>query len=145
MMIDRTLDISVLYEPPILPELKSVRIGQLKLVMASSIIGITAASAFSSDYVYVDWGTSFAMFHADKFGEVVPTVLSVNLASIAHRYIQENPGTAYLPSILVGDDVVNQVKNTPTFRKPVYICYRANHEQLELIQNIIDLVDDISI
>ena len=146
MVMDRTLDLIVLYEPPTLPELKSVKIGQLTLVMASSIDRITPSTALQSGYVYVDWGTSFAMFHGNKFGEVPPAILYVNLASIAHNYIQENPGSAYLPSSLVeSSTLLHQVKNAPSFRRPIYVTYRANHEHPELIDKIARLIEGIRI
>jgi DNA-binding transcriptional LysR family regulator len=146
MVMDRTLDLIVLYEPPTSPELKSERIGQLTLVMTSSIDRVTPSAALKSGYVYVDWGTSFAMFHANKFGEIPPAILYVNLASIAHNYIKENPGSAYLPSSLVQASAgLHRVRNAPSFRRPIYVGYRANHEHPELIKKITGLIQGIKI
>ena len=39
--------------------------------------------AITQNYIYVDWGTAFANFHAKRFGESVVVGLQVNMASIA--------------------------------------------------------------
>ncbi len=146
MLNDRTMDVVVLYDPPALPELRSQRIGQLTLVMMSSIEGVSLSTALEQHYVYVDWGTSFAMFHGDKYGEVPPAALYVNLASIACDYLVKNPGTAYLPASLL-DQVpeITQVKGAPTFRRPIYATSRANSERPEIVDKVIELLEGIRI
>lgn len=146
MLNDRTMDVVVLYDPPALPELRSEKIGLLNLVMMSSIEGVSPSAALEHKYVYVDWGTSFAMFHGDKFGEVPPAALYVNLANIACDYIIENPGTAYLPlSLAEKIPEFSQVKGSPTFRRPIYATYRANYERPEIIDKVVKLLDGIKI
>lgn len=142
MLNDRTMDVVVLYDPPALPELRSQKIGQLNLVMMSSVEGISLGSALEHQYVYVDWGTSFAMFHGDKFGEVPPAALFVNLAGIAWDYLLKNPATAYLPASLL-DQVpgISQVKGAPTFRRPIFATSRANYERPEIIDKVIGLLE----
>lgn len=146
MLSDRTMDVAILYDPPSLPEFKSQKIGQLNLVMMSSIEGVSLGTALENQYVYVDWGTSFAMYHGDKFGEVPPAALYVNLASIAWDFLIENKATAYLPaSLLEQIPGIAQVKGAPTFRRPIYATCRANYERPEIIEKVIGLLEGIRI
>ncbi|MCB1645852.1 MAG: LysR family transcriptional regulator [Pseudomonadales bacterium] len=143
---ERTLDLAVLYEPPAIPELNSVKVGQLKLVMASTEKGITPQRALSQGYIYVDWGEPFAVFHANRFGEAPPASVTVNLASIAVNYLGSIEGSAYLPSSYISEiPYLFAVKGVPTFNRPIYACYRAGHERQALIKQTLKLIEGISI
>lgn len=143
---DRSLDVVLLYEPPGAPEFKSEKVGQLKLVMASTDPNATPKTGFGRGYIHVDWGTSFAMFHAKRFGEVPPAVLQVNLASIAISYLRENPGSAYLPqSFLEELPYLHQVKGTPAFNRPIHATFREGNEQPELVRRVIELLRGVSV
>ncbi|MEX0942566.1 MAG: LysR family transcriptional regulator [Pseudomonadales bacterium] len=143
---DRSLDIVLLYEPPQLPEFRSEKVGQLKLVMASTDPGASAHSALESGYVYVDWGTSFSMFHAKRFGEIPPPSLHVNLAAIAVSFLSQNSGATYLPqSLLEQTPFLYPVKGTPAFNRPIHATFREGNDQPELIARVIELIKGISI
>jgi len=143
---DRTLDIVLLYEPPTISELKSTKLGQLRLVMASNIPGISAKKALHQGYIYVDWGTSFEVFHANKFGEAPPAVLSVNMANVALSFLENSSGSAYLPERLVKETPsLERVKGSPTFARPIYAMFRESHDQPDLLQNVISLMQGLSV
>jgi len=143
---DRTLDVILLYEPPNSPEFKSMKVGQLKLVMASTNENTSVKSCFENDYIYVDWGTSFALFHAKRFGEIPPAVLRVNLAAIAVSYLSAEAGSAYLPqSLLPETPFLHQVKAAPSFSRPIYATYREGSDNPALISQVIELLQGISI
>jgi len=42
-----------------------------KLGLAASVEGEKLNEAITQNYIYVDWGTAFANFHAKRFGESV--------------------------------------------------------------------------
>jgi len=145
-LTERTLDVVVLCEPPDLPELKAVKVGQMKLLMVSTKPQQVAKSAFQAGYIYVDWGESFAVFHANRFGEVPPANLSVNLASIATRFLETHAGSAFLSQrILETQDFLFPVKGVATFNRPVYALYREGHSQLDIIKKVITLITGIAI
>ncbi|HKI75521.1 MAG TPA: hypothetical protein VJ998_12785, partial [Pseudomonadales bacterium] len=122
------------------------KVGQLKLVLASTDPTSTPRNGFGPGYIYVDWGTSFAMFHARRFGEMPPASLQVNLASIALSYLTENTGSAYLPLTIVEQtDSLYQVKGTPAFNRPIYATFREGNDQPELIRQVIDLLRGVSV
>ncbi len=101
MLMDRTLDIAITYDPPSLPEFRLRALGELKLHLYSRRSRQTLADAISQDYVYADWGSAFARFHAKRFGERVTPVLRTNIGQSAREFIIENGGAAYLPPTLV--------------------------------------------
>lgn len=143
---DRSLDVVLLYEPPQSPEFRSEKVGQLKLVMTSTCPDTTQKSAFETGYVYIDWGTSFAMFHAKRFGEIPPPSLHTNLAAIAVSFLSQNSGATYLPqSLLEETPFLYPVKGTPAFNRPIYATFREGNDQPELIVRVIALIKGISI
>lgn len=145
-LADRSLDVVLLYEPPSAPEFKSEKVGQLKLVMASTDPQATAKASFGKGYIYVDWGTSFAMFHAKRYGEAPPAVLQVNLASIAISYLRDNPGSAYVPRSLLEElPHLHLVKGTPAFNRPIHATFREGNDQPELIRRVIEMLRGLSV
>ena len=145
-LTERKLDMAILYEPPDLPELKAVKVGQLKLLMISTDPKKLAKSAFQEGYIYIDWGEAFAVFHTNRFGEVLPTHLSVNLASIAVSFLANHAGSAFLSQRLLDThDFLYPVKGIATFNRPVYALYREGHSQLELIKKLLFLITGITI
>lgn len=140
MIKERVLDLVVSYESSGLHELTSTPVGKLKLVLASNIEGVTAKTAFLDHYVYVDWGTAFEMFHARRFADAPPALLHTNMASIAESFIRRYPGSAYLPEKLlhhVGNENLKRVEGAPSFSRDLYVVYRSNTEQAELIESLI--------
>jgi DNA-binding transcriptional LysR family regulator len=145
-LFERSLDLVVLYEPPNLPELKIEKIGQLKLTLASNTNNQLVKQAFQAGYIYVDWGESFAIFHANRFGEVAPASLTVNLASIAVARLATNPGSAYLPrSFIDGNSFLYPVKGVPIFNRTIYAAYREGHNNPELLTEVVELLKGLAI
>jgi DNA-binding transcriptional LysR family regulator len=140
MVQDRVLDLVVSYESTSLNELTARPLGKLKLVLASNVPDISARVAFQDHYVYVDWGTAFEMFHARRFADAPPAMLSTNLASIAESFIKRFPGSAYLPEQVLahpGNESLQRVEGAPSFSRDVYLVYRSNAEQASLIESLI--------
>jgi DNA-binding transcriptional LysR family regulator len=138
---ENVLDLVVLYEPANLPNLIAKPLGKLKLVLASSEKGIAPKVAIQSSYVYVDWGTTFGLFHAKRFEDAPPAILHTNMASIAETFIAEHKGSAYLPENLLAqrvDDKLHLVKGAPTFSRDLYAVFPANSPRLELLNDLVN-------
>ena len=139
LLIERVLDIVLLYEAPTLPELQSTSLGKLKLTLITSAQDVSVKAALQSNYVYVDWGTSFGIFHAKKFGDAPPAILHTNMAYIAESFICENLASAYLPESLLDSDKaknISAIKCAPTFSRNVYAVYRSNSERADVMNEI---------
>jgi DNA-binding transcriptional LysR family regulator len=138
---ENILDLAVLFEPANMPALVAKPLGKLKLVMASSEPNITPKQAVYSNYVYVDWGTTFALFHAKRFHDAPPAILHTNMANIAESFIIEHKGSAFLPlQLLQSSKTLTQVVGSPDFSRELFAIYRTNSERVELIQEILPIL-----
>lgn len=143
---DRTLDIALLYDPPVLPELQATEVGQLDVVLASTSKRVEVEQALDAGYIYCDWGTAFSTFHARRFGDAPPATLRVNLASIAVSSLKENPGAVFLPrSLLERTDFLYYVEGSPTFKRRIYAATMEGGDQPELVSRTIEVLKGISI
>lgn len=136
---ENVLDVVVLYEPAKIPTLQATSLGKLELVLASSEPGITPKIAIQSNYVYVDWGTTFGLFHAKRFDDAPPAILHTNMAAIAESFIVEHKGSAYLPKSLLeqrNDDVLKAVKGAPSFSRELFAVYSSSSPRMDLISQL---------
>lgn len=145
LLLDRSLDLVLLPDPPAMTGFHSTKIGDLVLVLASRE-KLKLKQAVGSDYIYVDWGIAFANFHAGKFGEMSAPSLRVNLAGIAIDIIEAKGGAAYLPkSIVDAQDRLMVVDGAPKFKRPIFACYQESNVRVELINEVVELLGEISI
>lgn len=148
MLVERTLDVAFLLEPTTLVDFKAEKIGQVKLVLVSNDAALNAKTAFQSGYVYVDWGVSFEMFHARRFGDLPRPVLHTNMGAIALDYLQHQPGAAYLPHSVLeqsGTTPLYQVAGAPTFSRPLYAVYRTSSDRREIVDEVVNLLRPLAV
>ena len=147
MLLDRTLDIAISYDPPNLPEFNLREIGQISLQLYSSDRTATVESALGDGYVYVDWGSAFARFHSKRFGENVLPVLRTNIGESAADFIKADSGAAYLPASLVpgGKGRFHPVEGAPEYSRKLHAAYRSNSDRLPLIEAVLDVFDGLEI
>ncbi len=129
------LDMALLYDLPGNGELKSRKIGQVRLALFSSREGQDTKSALAEGYVSVDWGAAFALFQAKRFGEISAR-LHTNQASVALATMKERCASAYLPVGLEGDGVY-PVVDAPTFHRPLYAAFRPDQEFGPSVQRVL--------
>ena len=139
MLLDRTLDVVISYDPPSLPELELREIGNLSLRLYSRDKRATLESALENSYVYVDWGSAFARFHSQRFGEHVVPVLRTNISESARDFIRAG-GAAYLPQSLAegAKPTLHPVNDSPVFNRKVHAIYRSNSDKLALIETVLE-------
>ena len=66
-LVERTLDLCLVYEPAKITDLHSIQIAQAELVLISTHQDISIQEAMDTGYVLVDWGTAFEISHAHFF------------------------------------------------------------------------------
>jgi len=148
MLVERTLDVAFLLEPPTLVDFTAEKIGQVKLVLVSNESGLSSKTAFQSGYVYVDWGVSFEMFHAKRFGDLPRPVLHTNMGAIALDYLQHCAGAAYLPHSVLSQEFprpLYQVAGVPTFSRPLYAVYRSSSDRRATVDAVINLLKPLEV
>ena len=138
-LLDRTLDLGILYEPPSLPELRCIPIGELTLRLFSSDSGDTVANAMSGNYVYLDWGGGFERFHSRRFSENVVPVLHTNMNELARDYLTRWGGACFLPySLRAGLRAagLTPVRGAPEFQRQLNVAYHVGSVRRELIESV---------
>ena len=139
-LMEGTVDLGFAYEPPH-QEFVSVKKIPINLVMVSSRPGMTAQQAVNNDYIYVDWGTSFATVHAGLFAEAPIPPLRIGLSHIALDLINNRGGSAYLPEKLVREGIkagsLYNVAEAPTIRREAHAILREGCENEILIKELL--------
>jgi len=136
---ERVIDLAILYEPARATNLKAKSLGEMKLVLANIQPNIALQEALNTDYVFVDWGTHFGVFHAKNFPNLAPAILNTNMATIAESFILSEKGSAYLPLKLLKTQGsrLEQVVGAPEFSKEIYAVYRASAENIDSIEAVV--------
>jgi DNA-binding transcriptional LysR family regulator len=148
MLLDRTLDLAILYELPSLPELTCIAIGELTLNLYSSRRGETLKSALEGNYVYLDWGGGFARFHKTRFGDQLLPVLQTNMNDLASDYLVTRGGACFLPESLrasLAKEGLKPVPDAPEFVRQLNIAYHTGSPQRELIERVLGYFSDVRV
>ncbi|MDA0978670.1 MAG: LysR family transcriptional regulator [Proteobacteria bacterium] len=144
LLLDKTLDLVILPDPPSVTGVASEKVGEITLVLAADR-QCSVEEAMGDGYIYDDWGTAFAGFHAEKFGERLSKV-SVNLASIAVSLLEKRRGAAYVPQSSVDENEwLVAVKGAPAFKRAIYACYQEGNPRLALIQSFVSSLKGLSV
>jgi len=135
---DGTLDIAFMFEPPQVAELAFNEIANIRLVMISSRARQTAAEAVGDGYVFVDWGTSFAIAHANHFPDMPSPVFRTGLGRVAHAFIRDCGGAAYLAEAMISDEIqagrLSLVEDAPVIDRIAYTVYPTNNDRQEILK-----------
>jgi DNA-binding transcriptional LysR family regulator len=112
-------------------ELGVVELVGIRLVMVTTHAGIQPNAALArDDYVLVDWGTGFANAHAQAFGGAPPPRLRIGLGRLAHDFLRDHGGSAYLPEAMVADDLgagrLLQVAGAPLMERATYAFHHRD-------------------
>ncbi|MEE4661015.1 MAG: LysR family transcriptional regulator [Halieaceae bacterium] len=147
MLLDRTLDIAMSFDPPSLPEFKTREVGHVTLRLYSRDRKATVESAMAKDYVYMDWGNAFGRFHAKRFGDAVLPVLRTNISESARGFVAGSGGAAYLLSSAAeaSRPTLYPVADAPEYRRSLCAAYRGNSDKLTLIEAVLDVFDGVEL
>ena len=126
------LDLVFLFEAPRLPELILKQIRSIPLVMVSSQPALAVPEAIKKDYLMVDWGTAFALAHAEHYPDTPAPGIRVGLGTLALDLLLERGGTAYLPEQMVREAIavgsLHVVSDAPVIERFAYAVYRPEVE-----------------
>ncbi len=147
-LLDRTLDLGILYEPPSLPELRCIPVGELTLRLFSSASGDTVVSAMGGSYVYLDWGGGFERFHTRSFGEHIVPALHTNINELATDFLAQRGGACFLPYSLrsrLRSAGLTPVRGAPEFRRQLNVAYNAGSPRRELIEVVAQCFSEVRV
>lgn len=137
-LLDGTLDLGFMFEPPQLADLLAQEVASIDLLMVSTDPGHDAQTAVCNNYVLVDWGTSFAITHARRFPDMPPPTVRMGLGRMALAYLLECGGTAYLAEPMVREYIdtgkLHTVSDAPTIERQVFAVFAQHSERHDLVQ-----------
>jgi DNA-binding transcriptional LysR family regulator len=139
---DHTLDLAFTFESPQLPEIQVAEIATIALVMVSSHTDLNGISATSRhDYVLVDWGTGFAVAHAQAFPDIPPPRFRFGLGRLAHAFVLGHGGSLYMPETIVEDELrggrLHRVTDAPVMRRAAYAMFSPHANRDGLIDRVL--------
>ena len=143
LVVERALDIVIIFDAPNIPELTSVPAGKMKLVLATSIPNITAKKALAENYIYVDWGTAFKLFHSKRVNGSSMPILTTTMVSIAESFMKNHAASAYLPEAKIKakkSGSIYAIDGAPNFNRDVTILYRENNDNAMQIKKLLPLL-----
>ncbi|MCW8928715.1 MAG: LysR family transcriptional regulator [Gammaproteobacteria bacterium] len=146
-LVERTMDLGLLYEPTKVSDLISVPVTQAELILVSTEKHQDIHEALNQDYVSIDWGTAVNIAHTQIFQDIRSPVLYTTLAKIALEFILYNGGSAYLPLQLVDhllEKELYHIESAPVINRPIYACYHKENLNEDLIKDIINIINDMS-
>lgn len=143
-LIDGTLDVAIMLEPAQLDIMHIREVATVEFIFASSEKGLHADAALERNYVFVDWGLSFALDHRRTFPDAPEAMTRVSHAKMALEYISLIGGSAYLPRRMVAKDIelglLFEVENAPVFTRQAYATFPVRSSRLDLIEESLRLI-----
>lgn len=123
------LDLAVIYNPPQRPGLVCELLAEEKLVMVTTSAD---AKVYPEQYVYVDWGPSFASNHEAAFAELSNAPVSISLGPLALTYLLTVGGTGYFrigtTRSFLATGQLKRVEGAPEFSHSAFAVYARQRE-----------------
>ena len=136
---DKSLQLAFLTDPIKDSDFINTHVGDFDI----SLVGSCAEFSETCDnYIYVDWGITFAKEHAAQH-KVQPSHRT-SAATIALDLMLANGGFAYLPSDLVKTYIVEgrlfNIDSTMQLKRPVYLTYKKSAPHSALTDELCNLL-----
>lgn len=143
-VLDGALDVAFMFEPPQMAELQVQEVAQIQLIMVSNQPGRAVKEATAEGYIMVDWGTAFAIAHAQYFPDIPPPAVRVGLGRMALAFILECGGATYLSRRMVSDYLESgrlfPVPDAPAIDRQVFAVYPQGTERRALLDEVLVLL-----
>jgi DNA-binding transcriptional LysR family regulator len=142
-LMERTLDVALIYEPAKLNDLVSIPITPAELILVSTNADATAEEAVQQRYIAIDWGLSFQMSFTQVFSDNISPILHTTLSRIALEFMLEFGGSAYLPYRLIEpyiDKSLYQVADAPVIARQIFACHHRENIHTNEIENILNVI-----
>jgi DNA-binding transcriptional LysR family regulator len=138
-LLDGSVDLAFMFDPPQLEEFHLREIATLKLIMVSTVSDSKVHDAMSKGYIFVDWGTSFSIAHAKFFPEAPAPEARISIGRLALDYMLTCGGAAYFAESMVKEhldrNTLHRISDAPTIDRIAYAAYPINsHRNPEIEQ-----------
>jgi DNA-binding transcriptional LysR family regulator len=143
-LLDRVIDLAILFEPPQVPALELRELAVINLVLASTHQGQSPDQALGAGYIMVDWGTSFTLYHARHYPDMPAPALHMNHGNLARQYLQQVHGAAYLPEQMLEPAApgrpLHRVHTAAVIERPVYGAFATGNDRVDTIRQALGLI-----
>lgn len=140
-LLEHTLDIAILLEPPKTEELEILPLGWLDLVMVSSPPLASIQELPERNFVLVNWGTAFSIQQAKATPMSLNPVLQTSQTSIALDYLLRASGVAFVPlslaSPLLRSGELHAVPDVQPIRRELFVVYRKDSAKRPALQALV--------
>lgn len=132
------LDLACMFEPPMMPGLETEQLLEIPLSLVASRPGLTVDAAMAEGYLLVDWGSAFALRHAELFADLPTPAVKVNAGGLAVDLLLRHGGSAYLSQRMVQSEIEQGrlflVEDAPVIGRFAYAVYSPQSQRLESIR-----------
>ncbi len=132
------LDIAFMFEPPLMPGLETEQVLEVPLALVASRPGLSVAEAMAGDYMLVDWGSAFALRHAELFADLPTPAVKVSAGMMAVDLLLNMGGSAYLSQRMVQAQIdqgqLFLVPDAPLISRFAFAVYSPHSQRLESIR-----------
>ncbi len=144
LLLERTLDMAVLFDPPKVDEVRIDKVAELPIVPVSTFSDCTRETFFQNQYVYVDWGTRFSLWHAEQYVGKTPPFFRTSTGRIALDLILQCGGSAFIPWVLakpyLDSGELYCVETVADTAREVYVATHRDNEQQDFVEKVVNLL-----
>lgn len=143
-LLERTLDVAILFDPPKVEELKIESLHMFNLIPVTTFQHDITVPSDVQRYIMIDWGTSFINWHAKEVTGIPIPAIRTSTARIALDLMLQCGGSAYLPDMLVRSFIEQgklfEIKALPVFERELFSAFHKENENEERIIEIKNLL-----
>lgn len=143
-LLERTLDVAILFDPPKVEELKIESLHMFNLVPVTTFQNDITVPSEVQRYIMIDWGTSFINWHAKEVTDISIPAIRTSTARIALDLMLQCGGSAYLPDMLarpfIDQGQLFEIKALPVFERELFSAFHKENENEERIIEIKNLL-----
>ena len=147
-LVNGLLDLALLFDPPQISDLAIRHIVDISLVMVSSTRGSSVQDAMRKSYYMVDWGSVFALQHAEYFPHVSSPAARLASGILALDLMLETGGAAYMAQPMVQQQLLQEelflVEDAPVIERSAFAIYRPGDEQKSYMQNALGVLKQVA-
>lgn len=135
------IDVGFMYEPPTMKGLVVHEVANVPMILVADRQGISPEQAVSEGYIRVEWGTAFAVMHEAYFPQRPLARVRANSGRVALNLILNSGGAAYLPEVMVQQDIaagkIHPVTDAPIIEMNAFAAYHSQGEHSRLIKSLL--------
>lgn len=145
-LVNGLLDLAILFEPPQISGLIIKQVAEISLLLVTSQQDASMEEVMKQNYFMVDWGSVFALQHAEYFPDIPPPAARVASGTLALDLILETGGAAYLARQTVAQQLDHNmlfiVDAAPVIERRAFAIYRPEDENKGYLKNALKVMHE---